>query len=132
TPDPTDPTQPGGTNLSIGAGSDGSSKASGSSYGNVRDGDMSTYWSPAGSTGSISIKWGTATSVSKVNIREASGSTGVIGAWRVVNGDTGAVLTSGTGAGTITVPKTSLKKVTFEITGSSGTPKVAEFETYAG
>ena len=47
TPTP-DPTQPSGTNLSIGAGSDGSSKADGTSYGSVRDGDMSTYWSPSG------------------------------------------------------------------------------------
>ena len=39
---------PAGTNLSIGAGADGSSKASGTSYGNVSDGNMSTYWSPAG------------------------------------------------------------------------------------
>ncbi|MFJ8751557.1 polysaccharide lyase family 1 protein [Streptomyces sp. NPDC102441] len=133
TPDPTDPTDPPtGTNLSLGAGADGSSKASGSSYGNVRDGDMSTSWSPAGSTGSVSVKWGTATSVSRINVREASGSTGSIGSWRVVNGDTGAVLASGSGAGVITVPQTSLKKVTIEITGSTGTPKVAEFETYAG
>ncbi|MCG3041593.1 pectate lyase [Streptomyces sp. S1A] len=137
-PTPTDPTptptpsQPGGTNLSIGAGSDGSGKASGTSYGNVRDGDMSTYWSPTGSTGSISIKWGSATTVSKINIREAAGSEGDIGSWRVVNHDTGAVLASGSGAGVITFPQTSLRKITFEITGSSGTPKVAEFETYAG
>ncbi|MET9503895.1 pectate lyase [Streptomyces sp. NPDC006622] len=125
------PSQPGGTNLSIGAGSDGSSKGGGTSYGNVRDGDVGTYWSPAGSTGAISIKWGTATSVSRINIREAAGSAGVIGAWKVVNGDTGAVLTSGSGAGAITFPRTSLSKITFEITGSTGTPKVAEFETYA-
>ena len=45
-------------NLSLGAGADGSSKASGTSYGNVKDGSLSTYWSPSGSTGSISIKWG--------------------------------------------------------------------------
>ncbi|MEU5656494.1 pectate lyase [Streptomyces sp. NPDC047737] len=136
TPDPTtptpDPTQPSGTNLSLGAGADGSSKADGSSYGNVRDGSLSTFWSPAGSTGSVSIKWGTATAVSKINIREASGSAGSIGSWRVLNGDTGAVLTSGSGAGAISFAKTSLKKVTFEITSSTGTPKVAEFETYAG
>ncbi|MEV6612558.1 pectate lyase [Streptomyces sp. NPDC051051] len=132
TPSPTSgPSQPSGTNLSIGAGSDGSSKATGTSYGNVRDGDMSTYWSPAASTGAISIKWGSATSVSRIDIREAAGATGVIGAWKVVNGDTGAVLTSGSGAGAITFPRTSLSKVTFEITGSTGTPKVAEFETYA-
>lgn len=136
TPGPTTPTpgptQPGGTNLSIGAGADGSSKASGTSYGNVRDGDMSTYWSPAGSTGSISIKWGSSTTVSRINIREASGSAGSIGSWRVVNADTGAALTSGSGAGGITFPQTSLRKITFEITSSTGAPRVAEFETYAG
>ncbi|MFI6204782.1 polysaccharide lyase family 1 protein [Streptomyces sp. NPDC051041] len=132
TPTPTDPTPPSGTNLSLGAGADGSSKADGTSYGNVRDGDLSTYWSPAGSTGSVSVKWGSATGVSKINIREAAGSAGVIGSWRVVNGDTGAVLTSGSGAGVISFPKVSLKKITFQITGSTGTPKVAEFETYAG
>ncbi|GEC05801.1 pectate lyase [Streptomyces spinoverrucosus] len=131
TPTPT-PTQPGGTNLSIGAGSDGSSKASGTSYGNVRDGDMSTYWSPSGSTGSISVKWDSATSVSRINIRETPGSAGTIGSWRVINHDTGAVLTSGSGAGVISFPQISLDKITFEITASSGTPQVAEFETYAG
>ncbi|MFD3617444.1 pectate lyase [Streptomyces sp. NPDC058676] len=134
TPTPTTPgpTQPSGTNLSIGAGSDGSSKAAGTSYGNVRDGDLSTYWSPAGATGSISIKWGSSTAVSAINIREASGSTGSIGSWRVINADSGAVLTSGSGAGVITFSRASLQKITFEITGSTGTPKVAEFETYAG
>ncbi|MFD8199050.1 polysaccharide lyase family 1 protein [Streptomyces sp. NPDC059701] len=135
-PDPTDPTpgpsQPSGTNLSLGAGADGSSKASGTSYGNVRDGDLGTYWSPAGTTGSVSVKWGAATTVSKVNIREAAGSSGTIGSWKVVNGDTGATLASGSGAGVIGFPATSLKKVTFSITSASGTPKVAEFETYAG
>jgi pectate lyase len=137
TPTPTDPGTPGpsepaGTNLSLAAGADGSSKASGTSYGNVRDGDLSTYWSPAGSTGSVSVKWGSATAVSAAKIREAAGATGRIGSWRLLNGDTGTVLTSGNGAGTITFPKTSLKKLTFEITGSTGTPQVAEFETYAG
>ncbi|MET9726686.1 pectate lyase family protein [Streptomyces zaomyceticus] len=136
TPTPTtptpEPTSPGGTNLSIGAGADGTSKADGTSYGNVRDGDLGTYWSPAGSTGSVSVKWGSATTVSSITIREAAGATGAIGAWRVLNGDTGAVLTSGNGAGSITVPRTSLKKITFEIVGSNGTPRVAEFETYAG
>ncbi|WP_217142437.1 polysaccharide lyase family 1 protein [Streptomyces sp. AC627_RSS907] len=136
TPKPTDPTpdptQPGGTNLSIGAGADGTSKASGTSYGNVRDGDLGTYWSPAGSTGSVSVKWGSATTVSKINVREAVGSSGAIGSWKVVNGDTGATLTSGNGAGVVTFPTTSLKKITFTVTSASSTPKVAEFETYAG
>lgn len=130
TPSPTTgPTQPSGTNLSLSAGADGSSKASGTSYGNVKDGNLSTYWSPSGSTGSVSVKWDAATTVSSINIRQASGSS--IGSWRVLNGDTGAVLTSGSGTGTISFASTSLRKVTFEITSSSGTPKVAEFETYA-
>ncbi|SCF20409.1 Pectate lyase [Micromonospora matsumotoense] len=134
TPAPTTPpptSNPGGTNLSIGAGSDGSSKASGTSYGDVRDGNLSTFWSPAGSTGDISIKWGSATSISSINIREASGSAGSITSWQVLNGDTGAVLASGSRAGVVTFPRTSLKKITFRINSSAATPKVAEFETYA-
>ncbi|MEU4834892.1 polysaccharide lyase family 1 protein [Streptosporangium sp. NPDC023615] len=130
TPTPTVTPPPTGTNLSIGAGSDGSSKASGTSYGNVRDGNLSTYWSPAGATGDISIKWSSAKSVSRAVIREASGSS--IGSWQLLNGSTGAVLKSGSGAGTITFSPTSLTKLTFKITGSSGTPRVAEFETYTG
>ncbi|MFH8972832.1 polysaccharide lyase family 1 protein [Streptomyces sp. NPDC017890] len=129
-PEPTDP--PTGANLSIGAGADGTSKADGTSYGNVRDGNMSTYWSPSGSTGSVSVKWGSATTVSKVRIREAAGAEGGIGSWRVINHDTGSVLASGSGAGVIGFAQVSLKKITFEITGSTGAPKVAEFETYAG
>ncbi|MFE8965646.1 polysaccharide lyase family 1 protein [Streptomyces albogriseolus] len=127
-PGPTDP--PAGTNLSLGAGADGSSKASGTSYGNVVDGNTGTYWSPSGSTGSVSVKWGSATTVSKVNIRLASGS-GTIGAYRLLNHDTGAVLASGSGAGTVSFSPASLKKITLEITNASGTPRVAEFETYA-
>lgn len=127
-PGPTDP--PAGTNLSLGAGADGSSKASGTSYGNVVDGNTGTYWSPSGSTGSVSVKWGSATTVSKVNIRLASGS-GTIGAYRLLNHDTGAVLASGSGAGTVSFLPASLKKITLEITNASGTPRIAEFETYA-
>ncbi|WP_353850303.1 carbohydrate-binding protein [Solwaraspora sp. WMMA2065] len=131
-PQPTStPTQPGGTNLSIGAGSDGSSKGSGTSYGDVRDGDMGTYWSPSGTTGRISIKWDADTTVSSVNIREASGAVGAIGSWRLYNHDTGATLASGSGAGMISFSSTTLSKISFEITGASGTPQIAEFETYA-
>lgn len=129
---PTTGPTPGGTNLSIGAGSDGSSKADGTSYGNVRDGDLSTYWSPNGSTGDISIKWSSARTVSAIVIRELSGSAGTIGSWQVVDAGTGAVLKSGSGAGSITFAPVSLSKITFRITGATGTPKVAEFETYAG
>ncbi|MDG4780168.1 pectate lyase [Micromonospora sp. WMMD961] len=131
TPPPTTPPPSGGTNLSLGAGADGSSKASGTSYGNVRDGDINTYWSPAGSTGTISIKWGSATRVSRVVIREPSGTQGSIGSWQLVNNDNGAVLASGSGAGSITFSATTLSKVNFKINSSGGTPRVAEFETYA-
>jgi len=93
--------------------------------------NTSTYWSPSGTTGSISVKWGSATSVSRITIREASGATGNIRNWRVLNADTGAVLASGTGAGTVSFTKTSMKKVTFEITSATAAPRVAEFETYA-
>ncbi|MFD0818673.1 polysaccharide lyase family 1 protein [Micromonospora zhanjiangensis] len=126
------PTQPGGTNLSLGAGADGSSKASGTSYGNVCDGDPGTYWSPSGSTGRVSVKWDSATRVSRVVIREASGAVGTVTGWRLVNNDTGAVLATGGTAGVATFAATSLKKINFEITGASGTPRIAEFETYAG
>jgi pectate lyase len=140
TPPPTDPTTPPpttpppttppptGTNLSLSAGADGSSKASGTSYGNVKDGNQSTYWSPAGTTGSISIKWGSATTVSRINIRET---TGAITSYRVLNADNGAVLKTGSGAGVITFTAASLKKVTFEITAANTAPRVTEFETYA-
>ncbi|WP_353945839.1 pectate lyase [Streptomyces sp. HUAS MG91] len=130
-PTTAEPTAPAGTNLSLAAGADGTGKASGTSYGNVRDGDLSTYWSPSGTTGAVSVKWGAATTVSSVRIREAAGATGAIGFWRLLNADTGAVLKSGSGAGTVSFPAASLKKLTFEITGATGTPRVAEFETYA-
>ncbi|AOS61647.1 pectate lyase family protein [Actinoalloteichus hymeniacidonis] len=128
-PDPTDP--PSGANLSLGAGADGSSKASGTSYGNVVDGNLNTYWSPNGSTGRISVKWNSPTTVSTVNIREAAGAEGNIRNWEVVNHDTGAVLVSGSGAGVTTFAATSLRKISIHITGSNGTPRVAEIETFA-
>ncbi|GHB61512.1 hypothetical protein GCM10010377_60560 [Streptomyces viridiviolaceus] len=74
----------------------------------MRDGDMNTFWSPAGSTGSISVTWGSSITVSAINIREVSGSAGRIGSWRIVNAGTGAVPASGSGAGVITFPAVSL------------------------
>jgi hypothetical protein len=120
-----------GPNLSIGAGADGSSKASGTSYGNVKDGNTGTYWSPNSTTGYVSVKWGSATTVSSAVVQQASGG-GSISAWRVLNGDNQSVLTSGSGSpGTISFSSTSLKKLTFEITSASSAPRIAEFETYA-
>ncbi|GLW27766.1 pectate lyase [Actinoplanes regularis] len=119
-------------NLSLNAGADGSSKASGTSYGNVKDGDTSTYWSPTSSTGYVSVKWSSATTVSSAVIRQASGG-GSISSWRVLNADNGAVLTSGSGSpSTISFTSTALKKLTFEILSASAAPRIAEFETYNG
>ena len=118
-------------NLSLGAGADGSSKASGTSYGNVKDGNTSTYWSPNSSTGYVSVKWSSATTVSSAVIKQASGG-GSISAWRLLNADNGAVLTSGSGSpSTISFSSTSLKKLTLDITSASSAPRIAEFETYA-
>ncbi|GAB7038720.1 hypothetical protein JCM9533A_25700 [Catenuloplanes niger JCM 9533] len=120
------------TNLSLSGGADGSSKATGTSYGNVKDGDAGTYWAPGSATGYVSVKWSSATSVSSVVIKQASGG-GSITAWRLLNGDSGAVLTSGSGSpSTINFTATSLKKVTLDITGASAAPRIAEFETYSG
>ncbi|GID32493.1 pectate lyase [Paractinoplanes brasiliensis] len=117
-------------NLSLNGGADGSSKAGGTSYGNVKDGNTGTYWSPSGSTGYVSVKWGSATTVSSAVIRQASGG-GSISAWRLLNADTGAVLSSGSGSpSTISFASTALKKLTFDITSASGAPRIAEFETY--
>jgi pectate lyase len=118
-------------NLSLGAGADGSSKASGTSYGNVKDGSTSTYWSPASATGYVSVKWTSATTVSSAVIRQASGG-GSISSWRVLNADNSSVLASGSGSpSTISFSSTSLKKLTFEILSASSAPRIAEFETYA-
>ncbi|WP_306214141.1 pectate lyase family protein [Actinoplanes sp. RD1] len=125
------PSQPSGVNLSLAGGADGSSKASGTSYGNVKDGNLATIWSPAGTTGSVSVKWDAATTVSRVVVREQAGSEGTVTAWRLLNADTGAVLATGSRAGVVTFAATSAKKITFDITAASGTPKIAEFETYA-
>ncbi|WP_430781779.1 pectate lyase [Actinoplanes sp. G11-F43] len=118
-------------NLSIGAGADGSSKASGTSYGNVIDGNTGTYWAPGSATGSVSVKWSSAKSVSSAVIQQASGG-GSISAWRVLNHDTGGVLASGSGSpSTINFSSTSLKKITFEITSASAAPRIAEFQTFS-
>lgn len=116
-------------NLSIGAGSDGDGKGMGS-YGHVRDGDPATFWAPQGATGRVSVKWGEATTLNTVVIREADAYRGHIAGWQLSNNDTGEVLASGEGAGVITFDAVSLKKINFTILSSNNTPTVAEFETY--
>jgi hypothetical protein len=69
--------------------------------------------------------------VSSAVIVQASGG-GSISAWRLLNADSGSVLASGSGSpSTINFASTSLKKLTFDITGASSAPRIAEFQTYA-
>src|SRR5690606_11912639 len=92
------PAEPGelGTNLAIGAGSDGSSKGSGS-YGDVRDGSLSSYWQPSGSSDErIAIKWSSDITFNTVIIRELNGATS---SWRLQDHNTGEILASGNGLG---------------------------------
>jgi hypothetical protein len=119
-------------NLSLRADgeADGSTKAQGTSFKDVRDGDLGTFWSPIGETGEISNKWPVPVTVSRIRIREAPGG-GRIGAWQVRNHDNDAVLAAGNGAGVITFASVSLRKITFVILGANGTPRVGEYETFA-
>ncbi|WP_016957289.1 hypothetical protein [Catenovulum agarivorans] len=127
---PPEPVYTESENYSLTASSDGSSKASGTSYGNVRDGDTSSYWSPSGSTGRISIK-NLDTNINKIRIVEATGAEGAIENWSLVNNDTGEVLATGTGIqGDILFAETTLDKINFVIESASAEVKIAEFETY--
>ncbi|SMS00678.1 Pectate trisaccharide-lyase precursor [Vibrio mangrovi] len=119
-----------GTNLALNAAADGSSKGSGTSYGNVTDGDTSTYWSPQGRTGTISVKRLNRT-INAVRIVELSGTQGTVTSWSLVNNDNGATLASGNSVpNVITFPDTNLDKVNFVIKSANGTPAIAEFEVY--
>ena len=121
-----------GTNLALSAAADGSSKASGTSYGNVIDGDTSSYWSPNGSTGTINVKNLNAT-VNAVRIVSASGYENAITNWALVNYDTGVTLaTGGAVPNVISFSDTTVNKISFVIQSSSTQPRVAEFEVYNG
>ncbi|WP_166218335.1 CBM35 domain-containing protein [Microbulbifer sp. SH-1] len=119
-----------GTNLALAGGADGSSKASGSSYGNAIDGDTSSYWQPASSSGErISVKNLSGT-FNTVVIREIGNR---VQSWRLVNHDTGAELASGTTVGSalqVYLGDVSMSKINLMIDSASGAPQIAEFEIY--
>ncbi|GIF25396.1 hypothetical protein Ate02nite_81260 [Paractinoplanes tereljensis] len=127
---PTTTAPTGGPNLSLDAfaDADGSSKADGTSFNDVRDGKLDTFWSPIGTTGRVSVKWTTPVTLSRVVIRQAAGP---IRSWRLRNHDNDEVLATGTAAGTITFSPVALQKIDFEILLASGTPRVTEFQTFA-
>jgi hypothetical protein len=122
-----------GPNLSLrGDGdADGSSKAEGTRFNDVRDDDLGSFWSPVGVTGEISVKWPVPVRLSRIDIREAPGG-GRIRNWQLRNHDNDAVLASGTGAGVITFAPVTLRKITFVILSAGGTPRVSEYRTFAG
>ncbi|GGY61527.1 pectate lyase family protein [Marinobacter zhanjiangensis] len=141
-PEPEEPGQPeeprdpvdGGTgeNLALDAGADGSSKANGSSYGNVNDDDISSFWQPGSASGErISVK--RMAPFNTVVIRELNDATR---AWQLVNHDTGEVLASGNRLGPETVVAglgtQDIYKVNLEILDATAPPRIAEFELYLG
>ncbi len=120
-----------GTNLAGNAGADGSSKGGGTSYGNVTDGNLSSYWSPSSTSGQrISIK-GLSGSFNTVVIRELNNATT---SWRLVNNDNGTVLASGTSLGSERIitgfGTISASKLNLMIDSASSAPQIAEFEMY--
>ena len=132
-PPPTTRPAPEPPNLSLvvaGADADGSTKATGSRFNNVRDGDLTTFWSPIGVTGEISEKWPVPQTVGRITVREAPGG-GTIRAWQVRDHDADRILASGNGAGVITFTPVTLRKITFVVLSATGTPRVAEYETFA-
>ncbi|MDX3772635.1 pectate lyase [Chromatiaceae bacterium AAb-1] len=114
-----------------GAAADGSSKASGTSYGDVKDGNLQSYWQPSSNNNQrVSVKWSSATSFNQVVLREQGNN---ITSWRLVNNDNGNQLASGTTVGSnrvIDFNTVSAKKVNLEVLTASGAPRIAEFEVY--
>jgi pectate lyase len=121
-------------NLAItgpGAASDGSSKASGISYTDIRDGNLQSAWQPtATSNQRVSVKWNSAVQLNRVVLKEIGSA---VTSWRLVNNDNGAQLASGTTIGSnriINFATISSKKLNLEVISASSAPRIAEFEVY--
>lgn len=123
--------EPSGQNLSLNAGADGSSKASGYSYGSVVDGQQDTYWSPSGTSNErISVKFSSAVTVATVVIREP---TNTVTQWSLINNDNGDVLASGSQIGnelSVAVGPVALQKINLIIHSASASPMISEIELY--
>jgi pectate lyase len=122
-----------GANLAItgpGAGSDGSSKASGSSYNNVRDGDDNTYWSPSSTTNEeITVKWSGQVSSNTIILKEVGNR---VSGWQLETRE-GVVLGSGSSIGAslqVDYPDVSTDKIFLYLFSASATPQIGEFEVY--
>lgn len=123
----------GGANLSSGGGADGTSKADGTSYGNVKDGDLNTYWQPESASGErISVKFNSPISVNSIIVREP---TNTVTSWRLVNHDNGAEITRGDYLGNervITFSPVILSKLNLMIDAAGSAPMISEIEVYNG
>ena len=122
-----------GDNLSItgpSPGADGSSKAPGTSYKNVIDGNTSTYWGARSSSNeNIAVKWSVPVTANTIIIRELGNN---ITSWRLETSN-GASLATGTSAGAeliIQFPSTTDDKFRFVILTSNASPEISEFEVY--
>ena len=131
--DPSFSTQALGTNLSLGAGADGTSKASGTSFGNVLDGNASTYWSPGrhrpGASRSSGAPRGRCPDQHPRRPRAPS-ATSAPGASSTTT--TAPCWPPARAPGTITFSATSPRRSTSRSLSASATPRIAEFETYSG
>ncbi|WP_439509318.1 pectate lyase family protein [Marinimicrobium koreense] len=120
-----------GSNLALSGGADGSSKGGGTSYGNVNDGNLASYWQPSGTSGErIGVKNFSGT-FNTVIIRELNGATE---SWRLEDHDTNEVLASGSTLGSERIitgfGDRDLYKVNLIIDSASSAPQIAEFEIY--
>ncbi|CAN7221477.1 pectate lyase [Rhizobacter sp. LjRoot28] len=116
---------------SIATAADGTTKASGTSFGNVIDGDTDTYWQPTSRYGQRISAKGFSATVSSVTIHEL---TQTVTAWRLINNDTGQVLASGSGLGanrSISFAPVASSKLDLLIDRAVGLPRIGEFEVFA-
>ncbi|WP_165310725.1 pectate lyase family protein [Vibrio ziniensis] len=127
-----------GVNQSLitGAGADSTSKGSGASSSNVKDDNISTYWYPNLETDtapSVWVKWGSNVTLTAAIVKEAEGFEGNITSWNLINRKTGDVLASGDANALlepIVFEEVALTQIALVVTGFTGTPTVAELQTY--
>lgn len=112
-------------------GADGTSKGGGTSFGDVNDGNLDTFWQPASRTEErVSVKWGSDVTLNTVIVREL-GDEAVV--WALVDHASGETLASGTGIGAerlIDVGAVTTNKLNLMIESADNAPKIAEFEVY--
>lgn len=130
TPPGAEPPPVNGQNLALLAAADGSSKASGSSFNHVRDGNADSFWQAQGKANErISLK--RMAPFNTVVIRERNFATR---AWRLVNEANGTVLASGSQLGLETVLSgfgaLNIDRLSLYIDQATKPVQISEFELY--